>query len=160
MEIGSSEDETAWVHGRQYTGRIVSVANGAVFSSPVYNYSATFGFTWEEVTMPVVYRDDWVRADRIMLEEATAISASEGADSALRAMIDRYPVARTEVEPRVFAHATDNYLELTARFVVPVRQARQFRDQFTRAVLARFQHTGIAVASTTNDITLLPNEGD
>ena len=77
MEIGSSEDEASWVHGRQYPGRIVSVANGAAFTQPVYNYSATFGFTREEVTIPIAYRDNWKMADTIMLDEATQITASE-----------------------------------------------------------------------------------
>ncbi len=155
MEIGSSVDSASWVHGRQYTGRIVSIANGAAFTQPVYNYSATFGFTWEEVTVPIAYRDNWKMADTIMLEEATLITASEDAAAALKEMVVRYPIARTEVASRVFARATDNYLELTARFIVPARQARQYHDRFTRAVLDRLEHSGITVASSTSDITLL-----
>lgn len=46
-------------------------------------------------------------------------------------MARRYPVPRAEVEPRVYAMATDNYLELSARFVVPVRTARTVKDGLT-----------------------------
>jgi small-conductance mechanosensitive channel len=154
MEIGSSVDDDAWVRGRQYTGRIVAVSNKVTFTEPVFNYSAAFDFIWEEVTIPVAYRDDWRTAEAIMHEEVALISASKDAEAALAAMVDRYPVARTEVEPRVFIRATDNYVELAGRFIVPVRMARLRNDELTRRILDRLQAAGISVASQTTDVTL------
>lgn len=66
----------------------------------------------------------------------------------------RYPVGRAEVEPRVFVRATDNWVELSARFVVPVRNARAAKDEMTRRVLGRFTEESITVASATQDITV------
>ncbi len=154
MEIGSSVGDDTWVRGRQYTGRIVSISNKATFTEPVFNYSSSFEFIWEEVTIPVAYRDDWHLAERIMTEEALRVSSSKQAEEAISAMLHRYPVARTEVEPRVFVRATDNYLELAARFVVPVRTARWVKDDLTRRVLERFAEAGITVASSTEDVTI------
>ncbi len=153
MEIGSSVDDDVWVRGRQYTGRIVAVSNKSTFTDPVFNYSASFDFIWEEVTIPVAYRD-WRAAEAIMTEEVIRISASKDAEVALAAMVRRYPVARTEIEPRVFVRATDNYLELAGRFVVPVRTARSCNDELTRRVLDRFAAAGLSVASQTTDVTL------
>ncbi len=154
MEIGSGTDEESWVRGRQYTGRIVAVSNKATFTDPVYNYSAVFEFIWEELTLPISYRDDWHLAETVLLEEAAATSVAAEAESAVTEMVRRFPLAKTEVEPRVFIRATDNYLELTARFVVPVRTARATKDQLTRRVLDRFAAAGIAIASQTQDVTL------
>ena len=70
------------------------------------------------------------------------------------AMVDRYPVGRAEVEPRVFVRSTDNYMELSARFVVPVRTARSVKDDMTRRVTARLADSGIEVASTTQEVTI------
>ena len=67
----------------------------------------------------------------------------------------RYPVGRA-VEPRVFVRATDNWVELWARFVVPVRNARRVKDEMSRRVLARFDEAGLSVASATQDITVHP----
>jgi small-conductance mechanosensitive channel len=156
MEIGSSIGDDTWVRGRQYTGRIVAISNKATFTEPVFNYSAAFEYIWEEVTIPVGYRDDWRLAEKIMNEEAARVSSSREAEDAIDAMVRRYPVARTEVEPRVFLHATDNYLELAARLVVPVRAARELKDEMTRRVLERFGEAGIAVASPTQDVTVRP----
>jgi len=58
-----------------------------------------------------------------MTEEALRVSSSQEAEQAIAEMIHRYPVARTEVEPRVFIDATDNYLDWlpvsSSRFVGP-----------------------------------------
>ena len=154
MEMGSGSDDQAWVRGRQYTGRIVTVSNKATFTDPVFNYSTVFEYIWEELTVPVAYRDDWREAERILLAEVVAVSSSEGAQQAIQEMTRRYPVARVDVEPRVFVRATDNWNELSARFVVPVRSARRVKDDVTRRVLERFEAAGIEVASATSDVTV------
>lgn len=75
---------------------------------------------------------------------------------AIDEMLRRYPVAPTEIEPRVFAWATDNYVEVSARLVVPIRTSRQMKDRFTRRVLERFEAEGITVASPTQGVTVRP----
>ncbi|MDQ4132726.1 MAG: mechanosensitive ion channel family protein [Actinomycetota bacterium] len=154
MDIGSDREDESWVQGRQFTGRIVAISNKATFTEPVFNYSAAFEFIWEELTVPVAHRDDWHRAEEVIAEEARRVSASEGARKAIDAMAHRYPVPRAEVEPRVFVRATDNYMELSARFTVPVRTARTAKDALTRQVMRRLADAGIPVASTSEDVTV------
>lgn len=155
LEIGvpdaadEGSDAGTWVRGRQYTGRIVAVSNKASFTEPVFNYSAVFEYIWEELAVPVPHDADWQRAERILLDEAVQVSRSQGAQEAMRTMTRRYPVPLTEVEPRVFVRATDNWMELTARFVVPVRTARSVKDTMTRQVIARLENAGIPLASQT-----------
>lgn len=153
LEIGSRQEDDSWIRGRQYTGRVVSISNKAIFSEPVYNSSAAFDYLWEELTIPVSY-DDWGRAEAILREEAERASSSADAQQAIEQVRRRYPVGRAEVEPRVFVRATDNWVELTARFVVPVRSARAVKDEVTRRVLDRFAQHSITVASATQDITV------
>ncbi|MFH0915079.1 MAG: mechanosensitive ion channel domain-containing protein [bacterium] len=160
MEIGSSVDDSSWVHGRQYTGRIVAVSNKKTFTDPVYNFSATFEYIWEELTIPVRYDADWTAAERIILEEVTAVSRSEGAQEAIRLMLKRYPVPRVEVEPHVFVRATDNWIELAARFIVPVRTARSVKDGVSRRIIQRLGEAGIEVASQTVDATIRSPRSD
>jgi small-conductance mechanosensitive channel len=155
LEMGSSlPEEPSWVGGRQSTGRIVSISNKATFESPAYNYSAFFEFVWEELRIPVPYRADWRRAEQIVLEEAERVSASEGAREAMEAMRERYPIPAHELDPKVYVTLTDNWVELAARFVIPVRQSRTIKDQMSRAIRERFDEAGIAVASSTMDVTV------
>jgi small-conductance mechanosensitive channel len=160
LEIGSATDDKSWVKGRQHTGRIVAVSNKSTFTSPVYNFSAIFEFIWEELTVPIAYRSDWHEAERIIQEEALRASASEGARAAITAMERRYPIPHAEVEPRVFVRATDNWMELSARFVVPVREARTAKDEITRRIRERLDEAGVEIGSETEDVTITYRDGN
>jgi small-conductance mechanosensitive channel len=158
LEMGSPPDTAgeseSWVAGRQYTGRIVTVSNKKTFTDPVFNYSAAFDYIWEELTIPVPYESDWRRAEAIILEEVQRTTRSEEAQKAMAHMARHYPVPRTELEPRVFARATSNWVSLAARFVVPVRTARTAKDEVTRRILDRLKAAGIEVASETAVVTV------
>lgn len=160
LEIGSAEDDESWVKGRQHTGRIVAVSNKSTFTSPVYNFSAIFEFIWEELTIPIAYRSDWHEAEQIIKEEAVRASASEGARAAISAMERRYPIPHAEVEPRVFVRATDNWMELSARFVVPVREARTAKDAMMRRIRERLDSAGIEIGSETEEVTVSYRDGN
>jgi small-conductance mechanosensitive channel len=155
LEIGSSQpDEPTWVGGRQSTGRIVSISNKATFEQPTYNYSSFFEYVWEELRIPVPYDVDWKAAERIVLEEAERVSATEGAREAIREMTARFPIPRHEVDPKVYVSLTDNWVELAARFVIPVRRSRTIHDELNRAIRERFDAAGIRIASETMVVTV------
>lgn len=159
MEIGSPEG-SSWVKGRQYTGRVVTISNKATFTDPVYNFSTGFEFIWEELSIPIPHDADWQTGEEILQEEVERISASTAAREAMAAMIRRYPVPRTEVLPRVFLRSTDNWMELSARFVVPVRTARSMKDELTRRVTERLDEAGVAIASETMSVTVSPPDAE
>ncbi|MEZ5098753.1 MAG: mechanosensitive ion channel [Thermoleophilia bacterium] len=158
LEIGSPGGDT-WVEGRQYTGRIVTVSNKATFTDAVFNYSGAFEYIWEELVIPVEHGSDWQTAERILTDEAVRVSSSDEARRAIEAMARRYPMPATELQPRVYVRATDNWLELAARFVVPVRRARIVRDELTRRVVSRLDGAGIRVASETIHATVRDDHG-
>jgi small-conductance mechanosensitive channel len=155
-EVPPSATSQSWVQGRQATGRIVSISNKATFENPVFNFSSIFEYLWDELTLPISYRSDWREAERIMLEEAKEVSHGEGAREAVEEMTRRYPVARVELEPRVFVRATDNWMELSARFVVGVQEARRVKDEMTRRITDRFAEAGIQISSATSEIQFRP----
>lgn len=155
MEIGTDgPGEESWVRGRQFTGRVVAVSNKATFTEPVFNSSASFDFLWEEVSLPVAFDDDWAMAGEIMGEEAARVSATVEAGRAIRSMRRRYPVPEAELRPSVFLRATDDSMELTARFLVPVRSARTVKDDLHVAIIERLRDAGIEVASQTQGIRI------
>lgn len=59
----------------------------------------------------------------------------------------------------MFVHLTHNWVELAARFVVPVRTARSAKDEISRHALERLAAAGIEVASTTATVTLRGEPG-
>jgi small-conductance mechanosensitive channel len=159
MEMGSSTEGSSWVNGRQLTGRIVSVSNKAVFTSPVFNYSASFDFLWEELVVPIPHDQDWRKAESILTDAVLEVSANADAKGAIERMKRSYPIPPADLEPRVFVRATDDWVELSARFVVPVRAARATKDDISRYVLEALHDANIDVASSTSTVTVKQGDG-
>ncbi len=163
MEMGqppSVQDATPpiWVKSRQYTGRVVTVSNAQIFDEPVYNYTRDFPYLWEEIILPISYKDDRGRAEEILLEIANrhTVPISEMGKEALDAMQRRYNVHPADVEPKVYYRLTDNWLELTVRFVVKEHGIRDIKDAMSRDILAALEAAGIGIASATYEIVGLP----
>lgn len=162
MEMGEppsvqSDEPAMWVQARQYTGRVVTISNAHIFDEPVYNYTRNFPFIWEEMHLPVPYNADRRRAERILLDAAKRHTAPEGElSSEVLAELKRRYGETVGVAPRVYYRLTDNWLELTVRFVVQERGIREVKDAMSRDILAGLEEAGIGIASGTYDIVGLP----
>ena len=161
MEMGqppSVGSEGAWVRSRQFTGRIVTVSNSKIFSDPVFNYSRDFPLIWEEMAIPITYEADRVRAEEVMLE-AAHLHAKEGdamAQTKKAELQSRFGVDPIDLESRVYYRITDNWLELSLRFVVGTHRIRSTKDAMYRHILSEFDKAGIGIASATYDIVGFP----
>ena len=72
-------------------------------------------------------------------------------------LLRRYALkASTELEPRVYSRLTDNWLELTVRFIAEETGVRGLKDQISRDILAAFDEAGLGLASGTYAIVGLP----
>jgi small-conductance mechanosensitive channel len=164
MEMGApaaSQDGTTdtWVSARQYTGRLVSVTNDKIFDNPVFNYTREFPFMWDEMRFPIKYGADYQRAESILLAAARHQTGEyvEKATPALERLRERFVLALEIVlEPRVYLHLTDNWIELTLRFLVPVHGVRAIKDAMGREILAGLQEAHLEIASGTYEIVGLP----
>ena len=154
MEIGD------WVRGDLYTGRVVRVANSFVFKEPVFNYSGDFGFLWDEITIPVTYGVDHVRM-RAMLEAVVGEVAGEftaPAKSQWREMLSKYRVENARLEPMISLVLTDNWMEFTARYVVPFDRRRMLKDRLFTRILDEVNASAgaLQLASATSAIVAFP----
>lgn len=163
MEMGQppavqSADPAMWIKSRQFTGRIVSVANNKIFDDPIFNYTRNFPFIWEEIIIPISYTDDRVKAEQIMLDATRnhTLKISEVSAEAVKKLQTDYYVEISDFEPRVFYRITDNWLELTVRFIVGDHKVRVIKDAISREMLAAFDAAGIGIASATYDIVGFP----
>jgi small-conductance mechanosensitive channel len=147
-----------WVRSRQFTGRIVTVTNDKIFEEPVFNYSRDFPYLWEEMMIPITYKDDRHRAEEILLEvaERHTVKISEMSKDALRKMHERYDIHITDLKPKVYYRMTDNWLELSVRFMVGDHGARELKDAMSRDILNALDEAEIGIASATFDIVGLP----
>ncbi len=163
MEMGQppsvqSADPAMWVKSRQFTGRIVAVTNSKIFAEPVFNYTRDFPYIWEEMVIPITYKADRARVESIMLDAARehAIDPNSIASEAKRDLKKSFGVEPLDLEPRVFFRITDNWLELTIRFVVGTHGIRDVKDAMSRAIVEALDSAGIGIASATYDIVGFP----
>jgi small-conductance mechanosensitive channel len=163
MEMGQSpgeqnDDPSVWVKSRQFTGRIVTVTNDKIFDHPVFNYTSEFPYLWEEIHLPISYRDDYTKAEKILLDAADrhAVKPGEMHDEELENLKRHFFVSREALAPRVFVRLTDNWIELSLRFIVHDHGAREVKDKMSRDIIRDLDAAGIGIASTTFEIVGLP----
>jgi len=164
MEMGQppsvqTDQPGMWVRSRQYTGRIVTVPNSKIFDEPVYNYTREFGYIWEEMSLPVSYTADRKKAEQILLESARRHQAKIDdmqQDEIKELQRSYYVVNLEDFEPRVFYRMTDNWLELSVRFITDVHGVRAVKDRMSREMLEGMEAAGIGVASATFELVGVP----
>ncbi len=162
MEMGQPAEGDAadpvWVQARQYTGRIVRVTNAVIFDKPVYNYTREFPYIWEEMRIPVPFTADRKKAEQILMDAARkhTTKVAELGEAALHALENRYVLKRSELEPQMFWRLTDNWVEMTVRFLVPDSGIRTIKSAMSRDILEEFDQAGISIASGTYDVVGMP----
>lgn len=155
MEIGD------WVEGDQYNGRIVRVANSFIFTSPVYNYSANFQFVWDEIHVPIHFGSDIKLARKILTDVADEVvgEASTQAKEAWYNMRRQFRLENATLEHQTFMVFDDNWVELSLRYVVDIKERRRTKDRlFTRLLEEIGKNSGeIELASQTFEIVDTPH---
>jgi small-conductance mechanosensitive channel len=163
MEMGQSPKEQAdapsmWIRSRQFTGRIVTVTNDKVFDEPVYNYTRDFPYIWDEINLPIKYGDDAGKAEQILLDAARrhALTCETIGDEEAERVKEQFGINVGDIDPGVYWRLTDNWLELTVRFLAPDHGIRPIKDAMSRDVIAAMDDAKIGIASATYDIVGFP----
>lgn len=124
----------------------------------MYNYTYHFPYIWEELVLPISYRDDRRLAEQILLEAAErhGVTAEKLSREQIDELEHRYRLPIGDIAPRVYMRLTDNWVELAVRFLVPDHGVRDIKDKMSREVIARLDEAKIGIASATYEITGLP----
>ena len=119
------------------------------------------------MVIPVSYTSPWRRAEAILLEAAQkntqTLEALSEAD--LAELARRYATRNSDLHPRVYVRLTDNWVELTVRFIVQDHAIRDVKDAIGRHILDAFAAEKISIASGTYEVVGMPQlkvriEGD
>ena len=151
MEVGS------WIKADQFSGRIVQISNSMIFGTPVFNYTQNFSYVWDEVVLPITYDSNLDGARKIMLDVGRQYTGDflKEAQTDLQAMQRYFMVPEVELQPTVFVKVTDNWLELSMRYIVNPKERRAgasfLYDHIFKAVHGR---DDIKIASTSMDLTV------
>ena len=165
MEMGESprekDDDRSWVRSRQFTGRIVTVTNDKVFDCPVYNYTHEFAYIWDEMSIPIAFHQDFAEAEEIILDAANAEARTAAGlgEEEVKRLEERFGIEVGDIDPRVFWRITENWMELTVRFLGPDHGIRKIKDRMTRTIIAGFEKAKILIAATRQEgVALEPKQ--
>lgn len=163
MEMGEppavqEQDPGQWVQSRQYSGRMVTISNAQIFEEPVYNYTKDFPYIWEEMHLPISYKDDRVRAEQIILSAVTHHTSDIAAlaQPELNRLKQDYFIEAADIKPHVYLRITDNWVELSVRFLCGTHDIRGLKDRISREILSGLDAAKIGIASGTYEIVGLP----
>ncbi|HKT25013.1 MAG TPA: mechanosensitive ion channel family protein [Terriglobales bacterium] len=155
MEIGN------WISGDQYSGRTIQFANAQVFGTPVFNYTRTFGYIWDEIKIPITYASNVKALSEILKSVGHEYTQQflQGAQRQLDRMQRYFMVQHFELEPDVYIKVTDNYIELTLRYVVDPKQRRKASSFIFAETFRKLrERNDIQIGSTTMDLTVHPSD--
>ncbi|HIH01392.1 TPA: mechanosensitive ion channel [Thermoplasmata archaeon] len=150
-----------WVEGDQATGRLTIVPNGRVISGVVQNYTKDHSFIWDEIEIPITYDSDWKYAIEKFSSviESETLELTKHAEKDLANIMARYYLPKREAEPAIYLTLTDNWINLSVRYIALVRERRALRDRVYRHLLAEVNASGgrVKIASETLAITEFPS---
>lgn len=151
MEIGN------WIGGDQYSGRIIQFANAQVFGTAVFNYTRNFAYIWDEIKLPITYNSNVQKATDILKKAGGDYSREfmAGAEAQIEKMERIFKVPRFEVEPVVYMKVTDNWVELTLRYLVAPHKRRAASSYIFGAIFEQIEgRDDIQIASSTMTLTV------
>ena len=122
-----------------FTGRLVHVPNGFVFTQAATNFSEGFRFILHEIPVLVTFESDWRRAREIVSEavQDQAVPLAE-VERELRTTAQEYRLSFDGLEPTVLMTVRDSGIELTGRLAVRYERARAVEDAVWSRVLDGF----------------------
>jgi small-conductance mechanosensitive channel len=150
MEIGN------WIHGDQYSGRILQFPNAQVFGAGVFSYTRDFPYIWDEVALNVVYESNIDAATKIMMDAGSKYTQDflSGAQEKLRRMQQYFLVPDFELKPQVYVHVTTNWVGLTMRYLVDPKKRRAASSFLYRQIFDEvMKRNDIEIGSDTETIT-------
>ncbi len=132
-----------WVGGEQSTGRLASIPHNWLFTKNIFNYSNGFRYIWTEVKANITYESDWREAVRLVEEILDKIAGEipELAAKEMRTAREKYLIKLGTLTPIVYTKIIDFGVELTARFLVPVRSRRTTESRVAKDILDAFNNS-------------------
>lgn len=141
-----------WVRGDQVTGRIVSVPNGKILSTTVFNFTRDHDYIWDELKIPITYDSDWRKAVKVFkgIAERRTADFQEPAERQLRHLSRKFFYIERNTKPNVFVTPTDNWIEVNIRFITDAKKRREIKSDISESVLKAVErHRDVKIASQT-----------
>lgn len=122
------------VQGAQPTGAVITFPNSELLRANVVNYTRDFPYVWDEVSITISDDSDVEYAMRVAVATARRIvgDAMRKPIETYRGLLEASGLGMDVAdEPQVYVSGVEHWLELTVRYLVPVRERRRWASTLT-----------------------------
>tara|TARA_B100002052_G_scaffold299184_1_gene336120 strand:- start:10792 stop:11715 length:924 start_codon:yes stop_codon:yes gene_type:complete len=135
MEIGS------WVDADDYTGRIIHVPNGLIFTETLANYGKGFKYIWHEIPVLVTFESDWKKAKNLLIDIVLKNSKiqQENAEKRFDEATKKFVVQKPALESDVITRVDASGVELTLRYLCKPTKRRETEHKIWEDILNAFE---------------------
>lgn len=136
------------VAAAQSTGAVITFPNSEVLRSNITNYTRDFAYVWDEATVGVTNESDLPYAMKVIREVADQVMGDSMAEPAAeyeRLLRNARLDGDVADHPQLYVSPTDSWVDITIRYLVPVRERRGRATELQVALaveLARPEHAG------------------
>ena len=135
MEIGS------WIDADDYTGRIIHIPNGLIFSETLANYGKGFKYIWNEIPILLTFESDWRKAKKLLTEVILNNSKIQpkNAEKTFDEATKKFMVKKPTLEPDLITKVEASGVELTLRYLCKPRRRRETEHKMWEDILDIFE---------------------
>ena len=127
LEVSSKEE------GEQSTGIIVQIPNAKIFSEPIKNYTKAFKYIWSELEVKIKLDADLENNKKVLYDivESNDIvkRIPKKMQQELNDAIGDYRIYYNNLQPIIYTKLTDEYVNLTIRYLAHPKKARHIESQ-------------------------------
>jgi small-conductance mechanosensitive channel len=123
--------------GGQSTGKIIDVPNHYIFTHTFTNYTKGFKYIWEELSFLITFDSDWELAKEKLLNitQKHTEHFSKDAEKEFQQAVKKYMIHYGVLTPIVYTSVVENGVQLTARYLCPVKKFRNINGLIWEDIL-------------------------
>ena len=133
--------------GEQSTGKITHVPNSKVFQEPLKNYVKAFKYIWDEITIDININSDLEKTKEIIYnilkEDEILKTIAEKMEDAIDDVTVEYRIYYNELMPIIYTKIVKDYIELSVRFLVHPKKARNVENNIYEKILEEYKNGNI-----------------
>jgi small-conductance mechanosensitive channel len=116
-----------------------------------------FPFLWDEIVIPIKYGSDYHLARDIFSRTLTEVVGDYAAYAkrVWKEIVKKFFIEETMIDPVVTLSFTDNWVELTGRFITDYQRRRDTKDKIFSRLLMEIDKTGGRVGIATASFELV-----
>ena len=149
LEVNGKEE------GEQSTGIIVQIPNSKIFTSPIKNYTKAFKYIWSELEIKIDLNANLEQNKKVLYEivESNDIikKIPKKMKDQLNEAVGDYRIYYNNLEPIIYTKLTEDYIDLTIRYLVHPKKARHIESQIWNKIYENAKE-GKLELYTTNEL--------